>query len=223
MPQPIANGNSPDNKIKKAEAAKKVFLQKAEMLKKHSQQCKLNFEKAVSQAREAFKMKNVDGAMMYCITAMRQKKFEKKYLVQSDRFKAQAQMIVDAIMQYEMINGLKDVKEAMNVVIELNDPETLGTTVDEIRTQMGTLTQNEVVLNGVFDKTDIGSNDNDSDRALALELFKQLSGEMNSSVELQVPDLAKELNNPNLRTRQIASSTSRDTSTSSNAAMLSPL
>ena len=78
-------------------------------------------------------------------------------------------------------------------------------------------------MNLVFDKTDIVSNENDSDKALALELFKQLSGEMNSSVELQVPDLAKELNNPNLRTRQIASSTSRDTSTSSNAAMLNPL
>ena len=169
MPQPIANGNSPDNNIKQAEAAEKVFLQNAEMLKKYSQQCKLKFERAVSQAREAFKMKNVDGAITYCITAVRQKKFEKRNLVQSDRFKAQAQMIVDAIMHYEMINGLKDIKEAMNVAIGLNDPETLGTTVDKIRTQMGTLAQNEVVLNGVFDKTDIVSNDNDSDKALALE------------------------------------------------------
>ena len=222
MPQPKANGNSADVKIKKAEAGKTVFLQKAEMFKQHSQRCKVTFEKTLRQAKEAFKMNNVEGAMMYCITAIRQKNFEKRNLVQSDRFKAMAQRVDDALMHYEMIKGLNDTKDAMKVMNELNDPETLGTIADDIRIHMNTFTKNEIDFDVAFDNTDIVSND--SDKALAMELFKQLRGEMESSIELQVPDLAKELNTPNLPTHQIASSsTSRDTCKSSNAAMLSPL
>lgn len=205
---PIENGNSADMDpaIKKAETSKQVLKQKVELYKDYSQRCKVNFDKAVKQAKDCFKMNNVEGALMYCVTAIRQKKFEKRHLLKSDQFNAIIQRIDDTIMNYNIRNGLNDEKEAFEAMAALNNTDKLDDTVGEIRKHYDTFSKVEEEMSDALNNLQIGSDD--SDKAMALELFRSLREET-------IPDVAKEgLENFD---------TSKDTSQSCNASMLSPL
>ena len=126
--------------------------------------------------------------MIYCTTAIRQKKFEKRYLIHHDRLNALAQKVMDAIMHYEMSQGVTDVNDSLKGIHDLiGAMGNMDDIVNQMETSNDVFKEVEIQMGNLFDEDIFGSTTGGDDKLLAKELFQMISQEHVMGIEENLP------------------------------------
>ena len=187
-PKPVEQELNP--KIKAAKESKKKLEQQAKVSLAKSKQCGKTYDKFMQDIKYSLKINNAAGALIYCTTAVRQKKFEKRYLIHHDRLNALAQKVMDAIMHYEMSQGVTDVNDSLKGIHDLiGAMGNMDDIVNQMETSNGVFKEAEIQMGTLFDDDIFGSTTGDDDKLLAKELFQMISQEHDMGIKETLPTL----------------------------------
>ena len=176
-------------KIDGVRMKKQKLLDTSKKMLRNSQECGKKYQNLTNEVKKALKAGNQEGAMIYCVSAIRQKKFEKRCLIYSNRLEALAYNVEDAIVHHEATVGYSVTASALEAITGLNTADQLDETVENLKQSTDQLAEAERRMTDFFDENETFSTSTTEDSQLARDLFNMLSQEHRlNEVESHVPE-----------------------------------